>query len=480
MTTDFRGVQRIVLQGGQWGYARHFVFDFGGPHASPPHLLYALRDQWRWPSWAHDDMAPSVQVSLGFTRRGLERAGVPAHVMSCFALKAPAFHAGAAQRAGRHLGAVGVEAPGTWAPGFAFATLDAVIHLHAEDTTRLAKAAHEIQVAAARAKVHLHELQFAERLPPHPDYAEDPLPGKGAIWVHFGYRDGLARVGIKGWSDEQALAACKDVSKHQAGEFVLGHVQNSGGNPWIAGPGQRVWPRRLRNFFRNGSFGVLHQIQQDVKAFEDFVTQAGRKHGIAPDELKAKLCGRYPDGRPLGQPKAEPDADFDFENDRQGVLCPFGAHVRRMNPRESDRSVDGGRNLAHFSRARPLLRRGMPYGPAAWAGIADGSPERGLMAQFFCASIEDQYEHLVGQWGDRVPLGSPDHGGARDPFSGSHDGGDGPFEIPQQSNRPSLMLKGLIPFTRTRGVAYLFYPSKTTLIGIAGSELWLERDEGVE
>jgi hypothetical protein len=152
-----------------------------------------------------------------------------------------------------------------------------------------------------------------------------------------------------------------------------------------------------------------------------------------------------------------------------------------MNPRLPP--LDGGSSSAsagqpgasapaHFSRARPLLRRGLPYGPP-WtpAEPHDRTPARGLIGQFFCASIEDQFEHLLCEWADRVPLGSPDLGGARDPLMGAHEPGDGAFEIPRAGKDP-LYLRGLVPFTRTRGAAYLFYPSRTTLSRMAGSDLW--------
>jgi deferrochelatase/peroxidase EfeB len=482
----FGDVQRIVLRGANWLAARHFAFDFGAWRAAPLNFLHSLHKRDLWPTAVDKARHPSVQTSLGLTRRGLEQAKVPAHVLACFALKAPAFHAGAALRAAKHLGMVGAEAPGTWAPGFAFTTLAGVVSLHADTEKSLDRAAGQVLDAALQAGVPMQELQRADRLPPHPKYTPQVSAAQRdgpAMWVHFGYRDGIARVGIEGWSDHKALEECEPVSIHAAGEFVLGHPQNCGGNPWIAGPGRRVWPEPLRNFFHNGSFGVLQQVEQDVMAFEDFVSRSAALHplgGNSEDELKAKLCGRYPDGRRIGRPGGpQPEPDFDYADDPQGASCPFGAHVRRMNPRESGTGLAGAPGLAHFSRARPLLRRGLPYGPDAWAGAYAGDPERGLMAQFFCASIEDQYEHLIGQWADRVPLGSADRGGARDPFSGAHDGGDGPFEIPRQGGQGALRLTGLAPFTRTRGVAYLFYPSRTTLWQIAKGEPWLERDEGV-
>jgi hypothetical protein len=132
-----------------------------------------------------------------------------------------------------------------------------------------------------------------------------------------------------------------------------------------------------------------------------------------------------------------------------------------MNPR--------GENLAHAVRTRPLLRRGMPYGSHA-------SEERGLMGQFFCASIEDQFEHLVGQWADRVPLGSRDPGSARDPMFGAHLPGDGPFVIPMEQGKP-ITIEKLDSFITTQGIAYLFYPSMVALHGICRSNLWRPSDK---
>jgi deferrochelatase/peroxidase EfeB len=324
-----------------------------------------------------------------------------------------------------------------------------------------------VDALARRAGVGIRPLVRAASL-------RDPPAGeqqhRDAQWVHFGYRDGLARIAIKGWSRKRELERCKPVSTHAAGEFLLGHPQDSGANPWIAGPGLRVWPEPLRDFFRNGSFGVLHQIEQDVEAFDLFVKRSAQLTKLDAREIKGKLCGRYPDGRLVGSPpNGDVGDDFDYAKDCEGDGCPFGSHVRRMNPR--------GEGLPHSVRTRPLLRRGMPYGPPWQGDGAHGGEARGLMAQFFCASIEDQFEHLVAQWGDRVPLGSEDGGGARDPLVGAHEPGDGPFQIPLGKDKPPLLLQGLRPFTRTAGVAYLFYPSLPVLEGIAREWPWYVQDE---
>ena len=449
---DLADVQRIVLVGRAWELAQHLVLTFT-ERSDAPHFLERLL-QIRPLSAALQPGLPIVQISLGFSRRGLERARVPRYVLACFAAKAPAFSAGAALRSASHLGHSGEDAPGQWDPAFDFMSVDAVISLHAKADRELDSARQQIGEIAAETDVKVTELPRAQRMT---DANRKPV-------VHFGYRDGLSRIGIEGWALQAEMKKCGAVSRHAAGEFVLGHPQNSGANPWIASAGQPVWHRELRAFFRNGSFGVLQQIEQNVAEFEAFVIAAASGTGLNADAIKAKLCGRMPDGWPLAKPLCtNPKTDFDYRDDPKGQACPFGSHIRRMNPRDSE--------LAQ-TRPRPLLRRGVPYGPS-WQHPPENKP-RGLMGQFFCASIEDQFEHLIGQWAERVPLGSPDGGGARDPLIGAHERGDGGFEIPMASGRP-LMLDGLRRYTRTRGAAYLFYPSLSTLDLIAKGDPFIDR-----
>lgn len=484
MTADWRDVQRIVLHGRPWALAKHLVLCFGND-SQAPHFLEQLRqaDPTLWPSAADPDREAerTLQVSLGFSRRGLEQARVPSHVLALFALKAPAFWAGAAARAGRQLALSGVNGPIHWRRAFGFLDLDAVLSLHAKDRAILAQALRTVRKLAKKLNVRIRPLVRAGSLdlkkgdkdsPPGSHDARGGTEGKGEgrhgdpQIVHFGYRDGLSRIGIRGWPAHEKSNGDNPGSQHHAGEFLLGHPQDSGANPWIAGPGLRVWPEEMRKFFCNGSFGVLMQVQQHIAEFEAFVDRSATSTGLEREEIKAKLCGRDTTGRPLAAPDKKPEDDFDYGQDAHGYRCPFGAHIRRMNPRGGD--------VPHAVRVRPLLRRGMPYGNT-WCGKDDGI-ERGLLGQFFCASIEDQFEHLVGQWGDRVPIGSEDRGGARDPLMGAHESGDGPFEIPREDKLP-LLLEGLQAFTRTRGVAYLFYPSLRVLDGMTLERPWYALDE---
>ena len=252
----------------------------------------------------------------------------------------------------------------------------------------------------------------------------------------------------------------------------------------------------------NGSFGVLRWMEQSVSAFEDYVRSRARPT-VPPgrpdwtDEqryayIKAKLCGRWPDGRhfdprtgdqPLG-PLTE-DAitrPFHHGGDGDGVGCPFASHIRRMNPRPGPGARAG---VAHI-RPRVLMRRGTPYGP--WGG----KDERGLLGWFFCARLEDQFEHLLGEWADRMPLGQPGGHASKDPLIGQHETADppplplrgavplqSPFEMPWRAPdghvRPQT-LDGIPPFTQTRGMAYAFYPSRASLARIARLDYDLKDD----
>lgn len=462
----FEGAQRLVLTGQHWLAARTLVLSFPDDTARG-FLEGLLADGQATPTAAvRDEDDPrlrraqtdrSHQVSIGFSRRGLEALGVPRHVMAGFAAKSPAFMAGPALRASTHLRLGAAELPPHWDCAFDTELLHAVVTVHAMSDPTLSRATQAVWNVAKRCKAVVIELPETRR-----------LETSGPQLVHFGYRDGLARVGIRGWTNPALLEpkVLRPVSSFGAGEFLLGHPQTSGPNPWLTGADRRVWPEPLRDFFRNGSFGVLQQIEQDVEAFETFVARAADKLGRQPEWLKAKLCGRDVHGSALaGRAGDSPESDFDYTGDEHGHHCPFGSHVRRMNPRDA--------HIVHGRRVRPLIRRGMPYGPE-WKPLAPHIP-RGLMGHFFCASLEEQYEHLLGLWADRVPMGSEDGGHARDPLIGAHEPGDGVFEIPV-AGHPALKVEGLTPFTRTRGIAYLFYPSVQTIRAIAGNALFLEEE----
>jgi hypothetical protein len=202
-------------------------------------------------------------------------------------------------------------------------------------------------------------------------------------------------------------------------------------------------------------------VRQQAQRLQGKQTQAQ-----AEAFIRAKLLGRWDDGRvvqakdtmdsgPTGPSVA---AAFDFAGDQTGRGCPFGAHIRRMNPRD-DPVVP--------IRRRPILRRGMPYGQAYLRDdCQNDGQDRGLLGLFFCASLEHQFEHLVGQWANDTPMGPNNRGNARDPLIGHNDPARHVYDIPL-SDTTALALRWLTPFVTTKGTLYAFFPSLSAIKQLA-------------
>src|SRR6202008_4981803 len=109
----------------------------------------------------------------------------------------------------------------------------------------------------------------------------------------------------------------------RTGEFMHGYEDEDGG--LAAAP--------AAPFDRNGTFVVYRKLAMDVAAFRRFVAGAGDPGG--PDQLAAKLVGRWPDGTPRAHSPHRPDPglaadpvrinDFSYRDDAEGLRCPIGA-----------------------------------------------------------------------------------------------------------------------------------------------------------
>ena len=245
-----------------------------------------------------------------------------------------------------------------------------------------------------------------------------------------------------------------------------------------------------RDLGRNGTFLVVRHLEQDVPAFHAFSrTEAERLAaepgcpfaGQTPERLKqlleAKMLGRWHDGTSLvrhpkppaeadpdyelaavpGQPRV-PDNDFTFgREDPQGIACPFGAHIRRANPRDS-LDTDSATQMALSNRHR-IIRVGRQYE----AGGDSALP--GLMFMCLNSDIERQFEFLQQTW----VLGRNFHDlqDEADPLLG-HNSGSGVFSIPTQQG--PVQLRGLPDFVRVRGGGYFFMPSRRALRFLAGGD----------
>ena len=410
------------------------------------------------------------RTSIGFSFAGLEALGVPERYLRLFRLMAPAFAEGAVRRSA-NAGDSGSSAPLNWEPRFHQENAHVLVSWHGE-VNEVRKCAGEFGETWKKSiDVNTPDDYLEGERLGHP-------PKQDGEWVHFGFRDGISEICI---DDEDPRPLAPDCRRHERGTLLLGYVNDAGFNPFAL---TRA-PAKVRAFFHDSSFGILRKIEQDVKAFEDQLDRWEKEMGsvINPpamldsvkaklwirDFVKAKLCGRWPDGRQLHPGDLEPSGGLkqNLTKDTKGEGCPFGSHVRRMRA-----APDRNGNLFE----RPLQRRSVPFGLAAWSERpTDGEP-RGLLGHFFCASIEDQFEHLLGQWSARPPLGFPPEDRALDPFGGSHENADAALEVPLKG-RPTQSLRGFSAWTTNNGTMYAWHPGEIGLRALLKYDFAPEEDE---
>ena len=451
-------VQRPIIYPYQSQYSWHLFLTVENAAAAREFVAALLHQKRITDAGKSDDevSASPFALNIGFTQDGLQALGVPPAYLRVFEEKARAFAEGPNVRAARRLADTGPSAAQGWQEPFQHRRIHIYLVAHADKSNALAPLIQMVQ--AKESGVRLSGLVIdGAHLTDTPDNRK----------VHFGFRDNVANPTIKDWPRPEWLTEPKrPKSEHEAGEFVLGYKRNSGYNPWLLvspSPSSTPWLLPVAPidplFFWNGSFGVFRKMKQDVDAFEKHVARWAEymvppQSGLTVSErqayVRAKICGRWDDGSVVrpgdykapGQLPADLDG-FDFSDDRKGEGCPFGSHIRRMNPR-SDPVVP--------KRARPLIRRGMPYGRPEDA-------ERGLLGLFFCASLEDQFEHLLCEWGDSNPMGPPNRGTSKDGFTGAY-GPPSKFDIPVPGGELN-QLDDFRSFVTTRGTVYAFFPSLT-------------------
>lgn len=406
-----------------------------------PHVAPA--DQW----WQ-----PTLNGWLGvvFTFSGLRALGLPKESLDSFP---ECFRVGMAARSSA-LHHVGRNAPQNWEAPFGSPDVHIALALYAKDQAAL----DAFLEVAREAHSDLPALHVIYRL----DFSELP-EGRNP----FGFRDGLhnpvvedsgtpdaalpagvtGAASIPGWSERPV----------RAGEFILGYRDELG---LIA---HTPAPEELRH---NGTFVAFRKFYADVAAFRRFL----RDNASSEQEqelLAAKMVGRWRSGAPLVLSPEQDDPElgsdprrnneFRYGEDRHGMRCPFAAHMRRVNPRDSlDESVVNV-NLHKF------IRRGTNYGPPLPDGVLDDDGvSRGGIFLLIGAYLERQFEFVQSQWitdGDFIAEGSD-----QDPLLGNA-ASPGCFVIPARPIRRRL--QGLPQFVLMQGGEYCFMPGIRALQWIA-------------
>jgi len=442
---------------------------------------------------------PRTALNVGFTAPGLAALGIPDPVIAQFSHE---FRSGMAlESRSRQLGDIEASAPVHWAWG------------------------------GPGREPHLAVMFFGE-----PDAYNDFVSRtKGAAWNEafetldclgtsdfkghepFGFVDGISQPDID-W-DQKRIAPCIQLDYTNIvslGEFLLGYRNEYGkyaDRPLIpdnsaAGllPVAEDAPA-MKDLGRNGTYLVMRQLRQDVRLFWRFVTEQAECNAAMAEDLAAAMVGRKLEGDPLepilagsipgihlpkpGQPEQN---RFTFDRDPLGNRCPFGAHVRRANPRNTDFpdhppnviaklitmlgfGPKGFRDdLSSSVRFHRILRRGREYGALvtreqALAPAAIPDSESGL--HFIClnADICRQFEFLQNAWINSTKFSGLT--GESDPLLGNRAalGGcpvTGDFTM-QSSSGLRRRISGVPQFIQVRGGAYFFMPGIRALRYIATS-----------
>ena len=331
----------------------------------------------------------------------------------------------------------------------------------------------------------------------------------------FGFQDGISQPEIDWDQQRDMLDGQLDYGNVVAlGEFLLGYRNEYGkytDRPLVdadtssAGLLPAEDAPEKRDVGRNGTYLVMRNLRQDVQGFWQSVSEQTSGDLAEAEKLATAMVGRTKDGDPLVpieqkeipgiDLKKNPKNNFTFDGDPSGIRCPFGAHIRRVNPRNTDfpgrpagllRKIitmlgfgpKGFRDdLMSSVRYHRILRRGREYGPCippakAVEQPAESEPESGL--HFIClnANILRQFEFLQNAWIASTKFSGLT--GESDPLLGNRRAIPGcavtsNFNIPQDGGL-RRRITGLPQFVTVRGGAYFFLPSIRALRYFAGAE----------
>jgi Dyp-type peroxidase family len=454
MGPDLNNLQNLVVNGYKRPLSRHRWFHF--PEGSHPNAFVKRLLEWV-PSAAKWDERPPNAVHLAFSAGGLRRL----RVLSEEALRS--FQ-------GDFLKPPNLEelreSPDTvyWR-GVPYDDLHCLVSSWSEDAEQDGLLANKISAAAEECGViEKHVIKEQREI-------QGALLGNSAR-VHFGFRDAITKPKIA-WTDDNPPPEGSSNFRHVVVGYGTPQIPSSPNT--FSSTQQNLHIRQEAvDFAQDGSYLAFTLIEQDVPGFNSYLeNQAAALVGAeaAPGALEekkewlaAKILGRWRDGTPLAlspdnsQTKVPDDRlnDFDYSADKEGLRCPFTAHIRITNPRSQPLFPARGPTPT-------IVRRGMPYGPELLSAADDPSISRGLIGLFICSSLTVQFIKLV-QWMNQSDF-SPafkDRLQDDDPLMGNRTINKvSEFHIPAQPQ--DLVLKSLPKFTTTLGTAFLFLPSMAAL-----------------
>jgi Dyp-type peroxidase family len=219
----------------------------------------------------------------------------------------------------------------------------------------------------------------------------------------------------------------------------------------------------------------FRKLAQNVPAWDQMLRDTSNTIGTFPDQLGARLIGRWKSGCPVAKSvdfdnktiAADPKQVNNFTYVRgEHLASPAGAHIRKTFPR-------GDLADSVLERSR-ILRRGIPYGNEI---SADPTGERGLLFVCYQSNLANGYQFIQQTWANNETFFDA-NAGLDITIGQSNTDSDGLYSMqglmPSNLTRPASF-KTINQFVVPKGGEYFFMPSmtalKTTLAGRAKAEL---------
>ncbi|KAF2451251.1 Dyp-type peroxidase [Karstenula rhodostoma CBS 690.94] len=232
--------------------------------------------------------------------------------------------------------------------------------------------------------------------------AGDVRPGEFKGHEHFGFLDGISQPALKGVDNVGGKKPLPGQSLVDLGVALLGRSGDTV-------KGRASWAK-------DGSFLAFRKLPQFVPEFDRFLEEKSKPisddFDDAPtpaDILGARMMGRWKSGAPLritpfvDNPvlAADPQRNNKFKfNPKSQEMCPFSAHVRKMNPRK-DLDQFATASIPDPVAPHMILRRGIPFGPEVTTEeklTKSTRYERGLYFVSYQSNLSQGFSFLQKRW----------------------------------------------------------------------------------
>jgi deferrochelatase/peroxidase EfeB len=215
---------------------------------------------------------------------------------------------------------------------------------------------------------------------------------------------------------------------------------------------------KLVGRWADGASLVRHPYEPPEREKRRYDPQAAAPRKMSMRSSKASALttpeATRPKTHPAGGPPIDPAADQTADNvflfgteDPEALRCPYGAHVRRSNPRDS--FDPGSADQIDITNRHRIVRVGRQYEPKP-------GENPGLLFMCLNGDIERQFEFLQQTW-----LKSPSFHGLsceKDALLGDAEVGVCSYTIPTREG--PVRLSPMPRFITTKGGGYFFLPGK--------------------